>query len=353
MKDEGNNREKRDRVDDEAVDWVMKRERGFTPSEQDAFLEWLAADPLHGERYARQGRSWLESNLLAEWRPEHGDRPNPDLLARQTAGPAWFKPVWVWSSAAAAAVIILALVIFDFGENPSSNGRDVTRVSSERYAYQSLEDGSEIDLNDGAELIIDYTDERRLVELRSGEAHFTVASDPDRPFVVKVGSAQIRAVGTAFNVRRESDQLELLVTEGKVVWGLQSEEAETRIGVKASIEALSREVGAGHRSVLHWDRGSTEAPEVERVQPEEIERILHWKPVMLQFMSTPLAEAVGEINRLNNTQIVLKDESLASLVIVASVRSNRIDEFIRLLELALEIESKKVDDGEIHLYAKN
>jgi len=250
-------------------------------------------------------------------------------------------------------VIVLTLLIFDFRENPSSSGRDVTRVSSERYAYQSLEDGSEIDLNDGAELIIDYTDERRLVELKSGEAHFTVASDPDRPFVVKVGAAQIRAVGTAFNVRRESDQLELLVTEGKVVWGLQSEEAEIRIGVEAAIETLSREVGAGHRSVLHWDRGSTEAPEVERVNPQEIERILHWKPVVLQFKSTPLAEAVGEFNRRNKTQIVLKDESLAGLVIVASIRSNRIDEFIRLLELALEIESKKADDGEIHLYAKS
>jgi transmembrane sensor len=32
-----------------AADWLVRRDRGFTAAEQDAFLDWLAADPRHGE----------------------------------------------------------------------------------------------------------------------------------------------------------------------------------------------------------------------------------------------------------------------------------------------------------------
>ncbi len=353
MKNERDFGDKWERVDDEAVDWVIRRERGLTPSEQDAFLEWLAAAPMHGERFARQGSSWLDSNLLAEWRPEHADRPNPDLLARKSSRTAWIRFLLIGSATAAAALLVFTRILVDSSEDASSSdARDVTRVSSERYAYQSLEDGSEIDLNDGAELIIDYTEEHRTVELRAGEAHFTVSSDPDRPFIVKVGSAEIRAIGTSFNVRREPDLLEVLVTEGRVAWSFQDEESDARMGDTVSAEPTSREIAAGHRSVLHFDGDVVKPPKIERVKPQEIERLLRWKPVMLQFKGIPLAQAVDELNRRNNVQIVLKDEALGSLAIVASIRSNRIDDFVRLIELALHVESKKSDDGTIHLYKK-
>ena len=51
---------------------------------------------------------------------------------------------------------------------------------------------------------------------RSGEAYFTVAKNPGRPFVVAAGGVGVRAVGTAFNVRLDSDAVEVLVTEGRV-----------------------------------------------------------------------------------------------------------------------------------------
>jgi len=351
VKDEKKSRDEMDRIDDGAVDWVIRREKGLTPSEQDEFLEWLAAAPLHGERYARQGRSWLEANLLAEWRPEHGDRPNPDLLARKTARPIWFRTVSSLTAAAAAIGLIFALISLGFREEASTDGREVTRVLSERYAYHSLEDGSEIDLNDGAELIIDYSEGQRLVELRSGEAHFTVAKDPSRPFVVRVGRAEIRALGTAFNVRRDSSSLEVLVTEGNVV--CEVKDAEKESGDKPSVEPNSREVEAGQRSVMDLTRGGKSVPTVDMVEPEDIERLLSWKPAILEFKGTPLTEAIGEFNRRNRTQIVLQNEAMASHAIVASIRSNRIDEFVRLLELALQIESRKADDGTVFLFERS
>jgi transmembrane sensor len=42
----------------------------------------------------------------------------------------------------------------------------------------------------------------RQVKLDRGEAWFQVAKDPQRPFVVESGPVRVRAVGTAFSVRR-------------------------------------------------------------------------------------------------------------------------------------------------------
>ncbi len=30
--------------DEQAADWLIRRDRGLTPAEQDAYLQWLAAD---------------------------------------------------------------------------------------------------------------------------------------------------------------------------------------------------------------------------------------------------------------------------------------------------------------------
>jgi transmembrane sensor len=51
---------------------------------------------------------------------------------------------------------------------------------------------------------------------RSGEAHFFVEKDPQRPFVVNAAGIDVRAVGTAFNVRIDPAAVEVLVTEGRV-----------------------------------------------------------------------------------------------------------------------------------------
>ena len=75
------------RLNQEASDWIAKQDLGFTPEEQDAFFEWLAQDPKHGEAYSARKSVWNDLNILAEWRPEHSVEPNPDLLAVSRKGP--------------------------------------------------------------------------------------------------------------------------------------------------------------------------------------------------------------------------------------------------------------------------
>src|SRR3546814_17114732 len=83
-----------------------------------------------------------------------------------------------------------------------------------------------------------------LIALKSGEAWFQVAKDRARPFVVEIGDVRVRAVGTAFSVRREAHGVDVQGTEGVVgVW---------RVGDEANI----RRVSAGKSACVEIGRGS-------------------------------------------------------------------------------------------------
>ena len=56
----------------------------------------------------------------------------------------------------------------------------------------------------------------RNVRIDKGEAWFQVAKDKKRPFVVAAGDVRVRAVGTAFSVRRLEEGADVQVTEGVV-----------------------------------------------------------------------------------------------------------------------------------------
>lgn len=79
--------------------------------------------------------------------------------------------------------------------------------------FLTLADGSKIWLN--SETVIRYpvnfTGEKREVYLE-GEAFFKVAKDPERPFVVHAAETQVEVLGTEFNIRNYSDELEVATT---------------------------------------------------------------------------------------------------------------------------------------------
>ncbi len=79
-----------------------------------------------------------------------------------------------------------------------------------------LADGSEATLNGGTRLLVRYTDTRRTLHLREGEALFAVAADKARPFRVRAGARTVEAVGTEFDVDRRGDWVGVAVSHGTV-----------------------------------------------------------------------------------------------------------------------------------------
>ena len=76
---------------------------------------------------------------------------------------------------------------------------------------QTLPDGSTVELNSSAEIVLDFTPTMRGVRLVRGEALFMVRKDAGRPFVVTANGVTVRAVGTAFAVRHGDARIAVLV----------------------------------------------------------------------------------------------------------------------------------------------
>jgi len=316
-------------VAEQAAQWVARRDRGLTPTEQDDYLQWLQGNSLHASTLVGHEETLQRMMQLAQWQPAHSAEPNPDLFAPPR------RRFWRWlplALAVAAAFVIAGLTWWHVpGIQPEAKStKSYLRVNEQRV----LADGSVVQLKDDSRIELHYTATERRVRLIGGEAHFSVAKNPARPFVVEAGNVGVYAVGTAFNVRLDAHAVEVLVTEGRV-----------RLEHAA---AATRSLSAGQRVIIPLSATAPESP-VATVTPEEIQETLLWQTPRLQFFETPLAEAVAEFNRHNRTQLLLADRQLGSTPIGGTFRVHNLDGFVRLLEATLPIEAERQSNDSIVL----
>jgi len=316
----------------EAAEWVLRLDRGLTPQEQDAFFDWLGAHPENGSELARHRSDWKRLDKLAEWRPEHGELPNPDLLAPQPQ-PRRKRAAWILAPLALAAAAALAFVYWRSAARPSSGpafAEATTALKRLPEGHWQLEDGSLVQLKEDAAVESRFTASERRVVLERGEAFFMVAKDPERPFVVEARGAAVSAVGTSFNVRLGDDALEVLVASGRV----QVEPPRRSGGPEVPGAPESEPPPLLHlrqRAVIPFDR-DWEPIRIDTLTSSEIERVLAWHHCLLEFDEAPLSEVVEEFNRRNAEKIELADADLASVRISGAFRSDHLEAFTRLLE---------------------
>jgi transmembrane sensor len=316
-----------------AADWLVRRDRGLTAAEQDEFLQWLAIDPRHGEWFALHRSIVGDFAALAQWRPEHSEEPNPDLLAPPRRRIHWHAPTWV----AAAAMIVLAAVWWRAAPSAPATAPIASASELKRLI---LEDGSAVELNQGAVVTTEFSATERRATLVHGEALFVVAKNPLRPFVVRAGSVDVRAVGTAFSVRLDSSAVEVLVTEGRV-----AVDHSTASGSNIAPRTSSSEISSGHRATVSLS--SSEPPQIVAISPEAIAHHFNWQPTLLDFSSAPLSAAVAEFNRRNRVQFILADAELAAMPIVASIRSDNVEGFAQFLAAAPGVQIERRGATEI------
>ena len=85
----------------------------------------------------------------------------------------------------------------------------------EQWVVQ-LADGSSVRLDTDSRVRVRFSDGQRLVDLERGQAMFSVAHDAQRPFVVAAGDARVTAIGTVFDVQRQSAGVSVTLVSGAV-----------------------------------------------------------------------------------------------------------------------------------------
>ncbi len=326
----------------EAAQWVLRQDRGLSAEEQDGLSQWLAADPRHRAALAGHRWGWEELDRLAGIQTSVHAVPDPDLLAPPQR---WLAPVLgrfgLWAALPLAAALAVGLAFWRGGAPAAAPARVETLSAplAGPIPQHILEDGSVVELNRGAQLAVEYSPRERRVRLERGEAHFQVAKNRERPFVVRAGGVAVRAVGTAFDVRLADRSVDVLVSEGRV---RVDHAAGPRPGVR--VPALD----AGQRAVLEWDKPGTPA-EVTTLTDSQVEERLAWRPRLLDFTDAPLGQIAREFNRHNTVRLVIGDPELAGVRLSVSFRSDNAEGFVRLLQSDFAVRATRRGDFELVL----
>jgi transmembrane sensor len=328
-----------DAVETIAADWMIRRDRGLTAGEADELARWLDADRRHARVFRALEFTW---ELMGEMRTA------PAKIVHVTP---WFgRARWLPPTLAAAAAVALGLlwssgrIRLPVGPDQAFATSATTKVGAWREL--TLPDRSVVQINTDSEVHVEFTRAERRVRLERGEAHFTVAKNPARPFIVVAGNVELRAVGTAFNVRMREAAVEVLVTEGAVkvrspetqpsVESDRESSAQSRVPVEVSESASSDVpiVVAGQRLVIaQSSQGIAVTPPTPAiVEPQVIMQALAWQSRRLDFESAPLPRMIAEINRYNQHKLVIADPRLATRRFGGSFPAGDHETFVRLLE---------------------
>jgi transmembrane sensor len=225
--------------------------------------------------------------------------------------------------------------------------RNVAAYSTDIGGYERvhLTDGSTLQLNTDTQVTVEFTEQRRRVNLIRGEAFFEVAHDSTRPFDVVVGSATVHAVGTAFAIRRHSSKdVEVVVTEGRVTVNASGSKADDNAGsARTSIPAT---VSAGEGAIARASR-----IDVRPIPKPEAARRLAWQEGKINFKGESLIEVISEFNRYNRTRLEIVDPALATLEVGGNFRATDLDAFIHTLQLAFPVRAQ-TSDGVIRIEAR-
>jgi transmembrane sensor len=231
---------------------------------------------------------------------------------------------------------------------------------------QTLPDGSLVDFRNDATIAVRFSESHRHVVLERGEAHFAVAKDESRPFVVRAGATTFRAVGTAFAVHLAGSRVEMIVTEGLVAVSTNkgerrgeqaSDGSETTPPASSAGPSFSETiVEAGNHVVVDVAAPLRLEPTVRALTQSQLSHRLAWRAPRLEFSGTPLVKAVEMINEhsaiYRKPLLILGDASLASVRISGILRADNIDTLIGVLEADYGIRAEHRGETEIVLHAR-
>ncbi len=303
-----------------AWDWLLRlREETVTPNDLAEWLRWYEADERHKQAFEKVQAFWRSLEVL------QGPERLPFAEVREE------RPRFNFRAVRFAAGFLLALAVgVTVARWPRAPRLSPSVVESPPVVERSvLPDGSRVELAPRSQFEVQFTPNERAVKIGDGEAYFSVAHNRTRPFLVHVGSLSVRAVGTAFNVRKAASRVVVTVSEG-------------------SVEVFA--AGAGSRP-LRLSAGqqltSTEGQrDASSVAPADLPHTLAWRQGRLDFLNEPLAGVIADVNRYREHPIVIRDESVGRILFSGTVLTAQVEVWVRALPQVFPVQLITGEHGE-------
>lgn len=352
--------EPEDRLE-QACAWIARLDRGLSVDEEQQLKAWCAEHPANRREFLAIAKEWDKmdalsrlSDLFPEQQQVRGGKPVQQRLKNYAL------------AASVTMLAVLAGVLLQRAPMPEEPvGQIASQMSYETGVGESstieLPDHSKLVLNTNSFVVVQYSAKSRIIELQRGELTIDVAHDTSRPLSVLAGGKVIQAVGTAFNVDLRKDNVELIVTEGKV---LVAPEVAEPAGPADMDKELLREkqltqrlpqtslaISKGERVELDPKGQKTE--QVQKIDQAALAAKLSWKSGNLIFRGEPLEDVVGEISRYTKVQFELADDAKLKQIQVAGLfKTGDVNGLLEVFKNNFNIDAERIGKDKIRLKFK-
>jgi transmembrane sensor len=265
---------------------------------------------------------------------EPGKTKEEALLSRRSFS---VKRMLVKALVAAAAIFILGLTWLSFNKNKRVQNNKETIVETgtqkESRSTMTLPDGSIVRLN--ARSKVSYAEgfaKTREVYL-TGEAYFEVTHNETIPFIVHTDEADIKVLGTKFNVRNYSNEqkMEAALLTGSIELTLRADK-QHKVLLKPSDKIIVKKNANGDAAVMP----SAQDKKVEltsiKVQNSVIVET-SWLNDKMAFFDKPFSEIALDLERQFDVKIEFKNKAVSGYKYTGVYDEDNAEGILKILQM--------------------
>jgi transmembrane sensor len=305
-----------DSIDAQAASWFTRNRNDPDRTERKAFAAWQA-EPAHARAYAEFEQLWADLAQLQQ-------------LNKPVALPKRKAPMWRPALAVAAALVCAVLA------NRIDTPRELfhTQVAAHAKGMRTLNlpDGSTLYVNANTRVRVDFSAYQRILHLDKGQLYIEVAPDKERPLFVQAGAANVRVVGTGFDVRRSQQQLVVSVAHGQVAFAPDA---------KSPVALL----GGQQRATFNYAKGTLQQQSLTG------EEVADWRSGHLAFRNRELASLIDELGLYRPQAPMQVSHAVAQLKVSGNLDVNDPDALLSALPALLPVKTVTSADGIIRIDA--
>ncbi|WP_447917201.1 FecR family protein [Achromobacter aegrifaciens] len=324
-------------VEEAASAWFMRRrERASDAGAEQAFQSWLQASPQHRQEYERLEQVWEDMAAL----PRRGSAPAqthdqtqihtqiPPRGRPQSQPRAWSaptrRPAFLRWGGALAALLLVAVAAYQY--LPVSY-ESVANASTQTRNLD-LPDGTRLHANVGTRLTVRYTLAERHIRVDGGEVYIDAAPDR-RPLIVAAGEAELRDIGTEFNVLLLPDVLQVGVRSGEV-----------RLDAKGANAPIAQTLRAGDTALL-----SRADARLLRRQQVPVGEIGAWQGGVVVMHDATLQQLAGYLAMYRDAPLRFADDRARGLRLSGTLDLRQPDAVLDMLPGLLPVTLSRRPDG--------
>ena len=309
------------------ISLLIKKLKGqLEPGEGEALQEWLKK-PDQASTFREMEKVWERSGRYKQGYQPDVNQGFSRFQARIEAAKAKdaqsvkLTPVRNrsirWISSAAAILLLGMMAYWQFGRH-TGKVRTVQTLAQQKQTVD-LPDGTKVVLNENSELSYqrNFTNgDARIVEFK-GEAYFDITPNPDQPFIILTEEAEVKVLGTSFNLRAYDSEVftEVEVESGKVEFATRDQKE------KVVLSAKDRGVCVHGNAMVKKQVNTLNAQS--------------WRTNELKFRNTSLEDILLAVERHYKIQIEESDKSILDCQLTFTFGDQDLADVIEVLEVQL------------------